>query len=553
MSSTSDDAAYDYDVVVIGCGLAGATVANLLGHYQVRTLVVERDLVLFPSPRAIVFDDEIFRIMQAVGIGAQLADLTAPLEKALYINGAGRVLFDIPLKDVVTVSSHPVVSSFYQPELEELLRAKLDRYPTVTVRLGQEVQALAQDADAVQLTVRDLAREQMWTVRARYVLGCDGARSVTRKTLGVAWQDFHQDAAWLVVDAEAKAADPFPMWNYQVCHPARPTTFVHGRGTHLRWEFKLHRDETAEEVLRPERLHELIHHAPRVGIDPDLLTIQRSAVYTFHATIATRWQQGRVFLLGDAAHQMPPFLGQGACAGFRDAANLAWKLQMVLQGKAPASLLASYEVERRPHVQTIIQLVIKFGSVIQTTNRLQAWVRDRVLALQAVMGRSAVSANAIVPPLTHGILAAAPRGKSKPRKPRDTMAAQVRGTLLLQRRVTLPDGRIVLLDDVLGSGFALVAYDCNPADALAPDVVARFAGLGGRVVYIAPPDAAQSSAPGDACDHTGAFQQWFADRAMQVALVRPDRYVFGCGTVRDLPALMEHFFAVLLGPAHAGA
>ena len=151
-----------------------------------------------------------------------------------------------------------------------------------------------------------------------------------------------------------------------------------------------------------------------VGIDPDLITIQRSAIYTFHATIAERWQQGRVFLLGDAAHQMPPFLGQGACAGFRDAINLAWKLQFVLQGRAPASVLATYEMERRPHVRAIIQRVITFGSIIQTTNWMQAWVRDRVLALQSLTGRHAAPGE-IVPPLTDGILAATPRGTSNHR------------------------------------------------------------------------------------------------------------------------------------------
>ena len=544
MDSMSDAAVYD--VVVIGCGLAGATVANLLGQYQLHTLVIERDRVPHPTPRAIVFDDEVFRIMQAIGIGAQLADLTAPLEQARYINGAGRVLFDIPLKEIVTVSGHPLVSSFYQPELEELLRARLDGYPTVTVRLGQEVQGIAQDAEAVHLTVRDSAREQTWTVQARYVLACDGARSFTRKSLGSSLQDFHQDAAWLVVDAEVKATDPFPMWNYQVCHPARPTTFVHGRGAHLRWEFKLRQGETADEVTRPERLRDLIRHAPKVGIDPDLIVIERSAVYTFHATIAERWQDGRVFLLGDAAHQMPPFLGQGACAGFRDAMNLAWKLQLVIQGQAPASLLASYEVERRPHVRTLIQRVIAFGSIIQTTNRLQAWVRDRVLALQALMGRSMAPADTIVPPLTDGILAAASPGKSKPH---NDVAAGVRGSLLLQRPVTLPNGRIVPLDEVLGQRFALVAYDCDPLDALAAEALARFTQLGGLVVRITPPGAAQSSAQGDVCDHTGALQQWFATHAMQVALVRPDRYLFGGGTLAQVPALMQQLLAALL--AHA--
>jgi 3-(3-hydroxy-phenyl)propionate hydroxylase len=546
MDSSSDEAVYD--VVVIGCGLVGATVANLLGQYRLRTLVLERDPAVYVAPRAIVFDHEVFRILQAAGIGEQVAKQTAPLENARYINGAGRVLFDIPLKDVVTVSGHPFVNSFYQPELEELLRTTLGHHPGVTLKTWQEVQGIAQNTDAATLTVRDLAHNQVWTVQARYVLGCDGARSFTRKALGIALQDFHQDAAWLVVDAIVNATDPFPMWNYQVCHPARPTTFVHGRGPHLRWEFKLRRDETPEEVLRPERTRDLIRRASRVGIDPDDINIQRSAVYTFHATIAQQWQQGRVFLMGDAAHQMPPFLGQGACAGWRDAMNLAWKLQMVLQDRAPASLLASYEVERRPHVQTIIQRVISFGSIIQTTNRAQAWVRDRVLALQALVGRAAPPADAIVPPLTGGVLAG-PAVQSKPQKRGGGNTARVRGTLMPQRPVTLPDGRVVLLDEVLGPGFALVAYDCTPWDTRASDALAHFSQLGGKAVCVAPPDAAQTTAPGGVRDHTGALQQWFSSQSLQVALVRPDRYIFGTGAVADVPALMQQLLTMLLAPA----
>ncbi len=549
MDSNSDKAIFD--VVVIGYGLTGETVANLLGHSQLRTLVLERDTVLYPSPRAIVFDDEVLRILQAVGIGERLGELTAPLEWARYINGAGRVLVDIPLKEMVTDSGHPFVSAFYQPELEDALRAKLGGYPSVTVRTGQEVEAIAQDADVVHLTVRDLASGQTWTADARYVMGCDGARSFTRKALGIPLQDLHQDAAWLVVDAEVNAADPFPMWNYQVCHPARPTTFVHGRGKHLRWEFKLRRSERPDVVTRPGRIRDLIRRAPTVGIDPDLITIQRSAVYTFHATIAERWQQGRVFLLGDAAHQMPPFLGQGACAGLRDAINLAWKLRLVLPGHAPASLLASYEQERRPHVHAIIRRVIAFGSVIQTTNRLQAWVRDRVLALQALLGRSMAPSGGIAPPLADGILAAATPGTSKTR---GEMAASLRGHQVLQRPVTLPDGRIVPLDDALGLGFALVAYACDPRNALDHETLARFAQLGGRLVRVDPPQAsADPDSPGDVRDHTGALQEWFAAHAMQLALVRPDRYLFGGDRLAQLPALMQQFFALLLVPPHPGA
>lgn len=539
MDGMGNDATFD--VVVIGCGLTGATAANLLGQLGLRTLVLERDTALRPSPRAIVFDDEVLRILQAVGLGERLGELTAPLERARYINGAGRVLVDIPLKEMVTVTGHPFVSAFYQPELEGALRARLGDYPTVTVRMGHEVQAIVQDADAVHLTVRDLAAGQTWTAHARYLLGCDGARSFTRKTLGISLQDLRQDAAWLVVDADVNVADPFPMWNYQVCHPARPTTFVHGRGKHLRWEFKLRRGERPDEVTRPERVRDLIRRAPTVGIDPELISIQRSAVYTFHATIAERWQEGRVFVLGDAAHQMPPFLGQGACAGLRDAMNLAWKLQLVIQGHAPASLLASFEQERRPHVHAIIRRVIAFGSVIQTTNRLQAWVRDRALALQALLGRSMAPTGGIAPPLADGILAAAPRGTSKPR---GELAAPVRGHQLLQRPVTLPDGRIMPLDDALGPGFSLVAYACDPRDVLDPEMLARFTKLGGRVVRVSPPQSsADPDSAGDVCDHMGALQEWFAAHALQVALVRPDRYVFGGGTLAHVPALMQQLLS----------
>ncbi len=201
-------------------------------------------------------------------------------------------------------------------------------------------------------------------------------------------------------------------------------------------------------------------------------------------------------------------------------------------------------MERRPHVQAVIERVIAFGSIIQTTNRAQAWVRDRVLALQALLGRSMAPDGDIVPPLVDGVMAAAPTGRQKQRK---GIAAQTRGYLLLQRPVTLPDGRIVPFDDALGPGFALVAYDCNPLDVLAHDMLDRFTQLGGRVVCVAPSQASNGSyPPGGVFDHTGALQQWFSARAMQVALVRPDRYLFGGGTLAQLPDLNRQLLALLL-------
>ena len=243
------------------------------------------------------------------------------------------------------------------------------------MRLEHEVLGFEQHADHVAVAVRDLATGRSRVVRARYLLGADGARSLVRKQLGVGSEDLQLDQPWLVVDTVLTRPVDLPVLVQQICDPARPTTFVPMCGQRRRWEFMLLPGETAADLERPGRITELL--AP--WVEPGDVEIVRAVVYTFHAILAERWRDRRVFLLGDAAHQMPPFLGQGMCSGIRDAHNLIWKLALVARGLAPDALLDTYQEERAPHVRAIIETAVMLGGLLQTTDPEVAAARDAAM------------------------------------------------------------------------------------------------------------------------------------------------------------------------------
>src|SRR5581483_12523500 len=275
---------------------------------------------------------------------------------------------------------------FYQPELEAALRAGMRRFHHVELRLGTELKDLSQDHDGV--TLRFNSDE---TVCARYVIGCDGARSTVRKALGIRLDDLSFDEPWLVVDAEVDGPISFPPFagvpagadlqrlSVMLCDPRRPATIVPGRGKHRRWEFMLLPGESDVEMMQPHVVATLI--APWVqGVTHRIV---RAATYHFHGLVAEQWHKDRVFLAGDAAHQTPPFFGQGMCHGLRDIANLAWKLALVLRGAAGAALLETYQCERDPHVRAVIGAAVEAGRYICELDPARAAARDERLRSQS--------------------------------------------------------------------------------------------------------------------------------------------------------------------------
>jgi 3-(3-hydroxy-phenyl)propionate hydroxylase len=366
-------------VVVVGLGPVGATVALLLAGQGVRVVAVERDEAVYPHPRAVALDDEALRVLHAAGA---LDGLGLRSGDTVRLRGAdGRPLVALPPPP--TTTGHPALAFFRQPELEGLLRARLAVEPLVDVRLGVEVAAVRRDGGGATVVVgRAAGGGGEETVRASYVLACDGGRSAIRRGLGIRLVGRTSGQRWLVVDTAAPvpphgpeqpafAPDDFEF----ACEPRRP--WVHGPlpGGEHRWEFLLGPDEDAAAVERSHVVSDLLG-ARLGGAAP---AVRRAAVYVFHARVAARWRVGRVLLLGDAAHLAPPFAGQGLGAGLRDAHNLAWKVAAVVRGEAADALLDSYAAERRPHVVRMTALAEALGAVVQLRRGRAARVRDGVM------------------------------------------------------------------------------------------------------------------------------------------------------------------------------
>ena len=441
------------DVAILGYGPVGALLANLLGQAGLTVAVYERETAIFPLPRAVHFDGEVMRIFQSAGLAERIAPIARPSSQGMhFVNAEGQTLMVRRGVQGRGPQGWPNNWYFHQPALEEILRAGLARFPNVAIHLGREI------ADVGELD-------------ARLIVGCDRARSLARRAIGSRQRDLGLHQPWLVVDLLCKPGSPrvraLPDYTVQLCDPERPMTIVnvgHGR---RRWEIMLMPGDDPARLTEPGIFWPMMAR----WLGPDDATLERAAVYTFHSVVQEGWRKGNLLLAGDACHQTPPFLGQGMCAGMRDAANLAWKLAAVLRDGAPESLLDTYESERRPHVETFIELAVKLGAILQETDPTKAAERDRRFAAGAEMF------DFPQPQLGSGCRADAPPPV---------------GTIFPQP--LLPDGR--LMDEAIGTRFAVVGDVGRLAD--------RWR---------------------DAVALPGVGAAWLAQRGLRAALLRPDRYI----------------------------
>lgn len=355
------------DVAVVGLGPVGATLALLLARQGLNVRVLEREDAAYPLPRAVHFDDEVMRVFQAAGVAAAILPHTHVSPGTHFRAADGRLLMNWSRSMDVGPQGWHLSYRFHQPQLEAVLRDALARQPGVTVETATPVMALAQDAAGVTLAVPGGTR------RARWVVGCDGARSLVRGVIGGGLEDLGFDERWLVVDLVLRRPKPeLGDHTIQHCDPARPATYVRGIGDRRRFEITLHPGEAPGDRLAEAAVWPLLAR----WITPAEAVLERGAVYTFRSAVARRWRDRRLFIAGDAAHLTPPFLGQGMCAGIRDAANLAWKLARVARGAAPEALLDSYQAERAPHARAYIELAVRIGGLINTRAMAAALGRE---------------------------------------------------------------------------------------------------------------------------------------------------------------------------------
>lgn len=481
----------DCDILIVGFGPVGAVMAGLLGQCGRSVIVVDAEPDIYPLPRAAHFDHEIMRIFQALGIVDRISPYIRVAPNYEFQSADGRPLIRVEREGLIGVSGWPVGFNFYQPGLETEIRAKIAEMPNVDVHLGTTFLGIvSDDPTGVAVHVSSESDDPL-TLRARFVIGCDGASSSLREACGIALDDYEFDEPWLVLDALVEDESRFPPMNLQVCDPKRPTTFVHMGPGRMRWEFMLKPGEIAEDMRRPESVDALLQAWREKG----QIKVERTAVYRFHGLVARSWRLGRIFLAGDAAHQMPPFMGQGLCSGLRDAANLAWKMDLTLE-TGNLALLDSYQAEREPHVRTVIERAIEMGRVVCTLDSARAAQRDLEMLRHPRVGM----AEAL--PGIHGLTLD------------DTLAA---GTLFPQ-----PDGGSgrMLLDDVLGPGAWLIY---RGLDLLCQD---RAAVKCIHLNHALLPDLAPVLA--------ASLSRWLDERNVDAVLVRPDRYIFGTGSPQAL-------------------
>lgn len=513
------------DVAVVGYGPVGRLLALLLGRRGRRVVVVERQPRAYPLPRAVHFDDEIARILQSLGLAPDaLPDVVAPYDDLYEWRAADREpLLRLDWRGLGPSGWH-VSHFFHQPGLETVLDAQVQQLPTVDVLRGWQAVTHAEGPDGITLELQS-ATGGRCTVTSRYLVGADGANSLVRSWIGAAVTDLGYFHDWLVVDLLMRAPpEQFdfspPAW--QLCDPARPTTLVPGGPGRRRFEFMRLPTETVEQLADEQTAWGLLEPW---GITPGTAHLERHAVYTFQARWCHTWRRGRVLLAGDSAHLMPPFAGQGMCSGLRDAVALAWRLDLVLDGRADDVVLDSYGPERAEHVRHFIEASMALGEVICLPDPDDAARRDA--AMKADLAAGVVQPPRPLPRLGPGLHRADTGG----------------GLLSIQAHVQGPRDR-ALLDDVVGAGGVLLLGDRHLRTRLRAEHIALLGDLGWPVVTLG--DQPSEGVACEVTDVTGAYAAWLADLGAVAVLVRPDLYVYGAATdAEDLTALLDHLRSAL--------
>ena len=478
----------DADVAIVGLGPVGATLTGLLGRRGLRVLAIEKDRDVFPLPRAAHVDHTGLRTIQEMGCLDEMLPSMVRNMRLDLLDAERKLLARVPA-DQESVSGLPTSVYFYQPEFDGRLRRQAGSFPSVDMRIGSEMVGLSQDANGVTLALKDRSGSSI--TRVGWVVGCDGAWSPVREASGIKLESLDFDEQWLVLDLLLDRPHPaLPVDHViEVCDPARPYLTTPISTNRQRFEFMVLPGENPDELRKPDTVARLLE-----GWLPEAqYKVERAAVYTFHGLLARSWRSGRVFIAGDAAHQTPPFLGQGMCAGIRDASNLAWKLALVLKNGASPAILDTYEAERSPHAKQVIEAAIRIGRVVCELDSARAAERNRQLRAHD--------------PRVENELAFA-----LPRLQRGALILEGGGALFIQPRL---DGH--RLDDVIGQRFLILA---RTQATLGASLQWWRAQVDAKVIVLA-------ESPND------QLLRWLDRYAADVAVVRPDRYVLGAGVSLD--------------------
>ena len=350
-----------YDVAIVGFGPTGGTLANLLALQGFSILIIEKEKSFYPLPRAVHFDDEIMRVFQTIGITDKFLKHTIINKGTKFVNSKNQVVLDWPRPRSITENGWYPSYRFHQPDLERKLRRRLKDFKKVSVMQSTKVNSLKEEKSSVKIFIENINNNKISEIRAKYIIGCDGARSTIRKQIKAKFQNLGFTQKWAVVDLILKKnKKELPDRTIQYSNSKRPATYCRNVGKRRRWEFAINNAESEKKVLSNSYIWNFL----KPWLKPSEASLERKTIYTFQSAISKKWKKGRVFLAGDAAHLMPPFMGQGMCAGVRDASNLAWKIAYCLKNNHSEKLLNTYQSERYSNVIEYIKTTVKMGEFV---------------------------------------------------------------------------------------------------------------------------------------------------------------------------------------------
>lgn len=524
---SGDTRNFDADVAIVGGGPVGTLLAILLGQRGKRVTLIERWSQPYGRPRAVTYDHEIARILATLDIDSENDPAITYHDELYYWRNCKGENIQIVDWQSQSASGWRVRYWFNQPDLEVRLTKIVDTLPSVTQVRGWQAAALSQDAEGVDLTIQRTPQEagsdaQTQTIRAKYLVGADGANSLVRESLGIQSEDKGYFFDWLILDLipnEPYEASPA---QWQLCDPKRPTTIVPGGPGRRRWEFMVLPHESGEEMQTPERAWALLKPW---GMTPENARLERSAVYRFQARWAQVWNKGRCAIAGDAAHLMPPFAGEGMCAGLRDALALGWRLNAILEGKMDNAVLDSYTTERIEHARHYIEFSQDLGKIICIADEEAAAARDEKMKAD-LAARDNKPVPTDVCQLGAGVWCA------------DSAHA---GELSVQGIVEV-NGKRARFDQAVGHGWFVIGLDADPAVALNAAQLELLAVLNGRTARIS-----TSGTASDIVDVEGTYACWLSNINAKYVILRPDFYV---AATANNPAVLQQRFDEIASKLH---
>lgn len=521
-----------FDVIVIGRGPVGLSLAAMLAQAGHRVALVERHRDLYGLPRAGHIDHEIVRILQSLDAAEPVLADSYPTTEYVWKNAGGETLLEFDW-GAEGISGYNSDFMYFQPVMERALNERVAESPLVADYSGWACDELRTAGGGVEATLRRTSvvpgqacpavGDEVRALHGRYLVAADGANSAVRRGLGISREDLGFNERWLVVDVRKKRDFSLAFDCGQICDPARPITVLPLGKRHRRWEWAMLPGETVEELERPETAWKLLADW---NVTPDDAEIVRQLVYTFEARLATEWRRDGVFLMGDACHTMPPFMGQGMCSGIRDAKNLAWKLDLVLRGIADDPLLDTYQLERLPHARDWTVISLEAGKIPCTLDPEVA--RERDAKFRA--GWRPPMPN--FPKIEAGVIDA----------DGDEAGRALAGQLALQGRIE-HRGRVDLFDNLFPPrGYSIVSMAGDPRSVLSAEQLGILGDLRTTFTQVGAADAGAA----EAVDVEGTYADYFGRHGIGVVINRPDFYVFGAAArLADLPALVDRLIARL--------